>query len=1060
MIMTNLNRHQNFNERRKEHDMLGAIIGDIVGSTREWHNVKTEDFELLPPGSRFTDDTVMTLAVAKWLMDDPSHEADSLVRIMQDMGRRYPNAGYGGMFRKWLMSDNPQPYGSYGNGSAMRVSPVGMYAKSLEEALELARITASVTHSHPEGIKGAQAVAAAVYLQLNEMFSKNGKIKQFVEEKFGYNLDIKLEDIRDDYHFDVTCQGSVPIAIMAFLQRYTALDSLRLAISMGGDSDTIGCMTASIADAQPFSRVPSSAFPSEVIKKCRELLPQELLEINDRFEAFVRRPLYQSYYLNTRNIFAGEYPGDKYGEKAEKKINQMVHFGVRHFIDLTEEGELHPYSHLLPKGCTYTRFPIRDVDVPDSMESVCRLIVYIQELSKRDDGYVYIHCWGGVGRTGTIVGCYLADGNFDSTMNKLRNCFSQMPKSSHRVTPETKAQEAFIKKYIEGMEEREQRRKERVKDCILQNKTSMNTLQDRIRGCLIGGAIGDALGYPVEFMSLKGIKHKYGDDGCIDYQVFNKEGKAAISDDTQMTLFTANGLLYGITRYCTQDSVLAGLETYVAYAYQDWLQTQDGVGNYYEYHYCWIRDIAELNVMRAPGNTCMSALRNIHSGLKVENDSKGCGGVMRVAPVGLMAAADNDTKFRWKPWESEEVAKLGGDCAVITHKHPLGYLPAAFLADLIFHIMETEVPVTYSVFDSYLGAVYSDLQRIYTEEREQKALRELWSLIEKAVDLAADWRVLEENAIQQLGEGWTGDEALAIAIYCTMRHIDDFWQAVAAAVNHDGDSDSTGAVCGNLMGAIVGYEAIPSRLTQDLELKALILEMADDLSKLCIIGVASQRAGSQKDVDCWDTKYIKNELVIEEKSWKNAFGMHKPYHILPQAQRAIEAKQLLEALGKDEELAFKCKKGYQLATKVYDTETFKPHRSLPYDHLCEEPEFLDLKKAYLPAFYYWGEDPKYSPRNSNRIFKLNLLCFEGKNPVVAVRNDTLDQRNELRAGLVNYYEKSICEKYPGWEFYLLDPSTADGNYAVFTNQLEKDFAVEIAHLWENGTLHRIYHLFY
>ena len=585
-------------------------------------------------------------------------------------------------------------------------------------------------------------------------------------------------------------------------------------------------------------------------------------------------------------------------------------------------------------------------------------------------------------------------------------------------------------------------------------------LQDRIRGSLIGGAIGDALGYPVEFMSLTSIKRKYGDEGYIDHQEFNKEGKAVISDDTQMTLFTANGLLFGITRYCTYDAILAGLESYVEYAYQDWLQTQDGVDDYYKYHYCWIRDIEELNGVRAPGNTCISALRHIRSGLKVENDSKGCGGVMRVAPVGLMAAADNDTKFRWKPWESAEVAKLGGDCAVITHKHPLGYLSAAFQADLIFHIMETEVPVTYSVLNSYLGSVYSDLQKVYTEDREQKALRELWSLIEKAVELAADWRVFEENAIRQLGEGWTGDEALAIAIYCTMRHIDDFWQAVAAAVNHDGDSDSTGAVCGNLMGAIVGYEAIPSRLTQNLELKALILEMADDLSKLCIIGAASQRAGSQKDADRWETKYIKNEPVIEERSWKNVFGMHKPYHILPQAQRAIEAKQLLEALDEDEELAVKCKKGYQLAMKVYDTETIKPYNTLPYWHLYKEPEFLDLRKDYLPAFYYGSEDPKYSPRNSNWVFKMNLLCFEGKNPVVAVRNDTLDQRNELRAGLVNYYEKSICDKYPGWEFYLLDSSTADGNYAVFTNQLEKEFAVEIAHLWEDGTLHRIYHLYY
>lgn len=145
--------------------MLGAIIGDIVGSTREWNNIKTTDFELLPAGSRFTDDTVMTLAVAEWLMNDYEHKPETLVQCMQRLGRKYPDAGYGKMFRKWLDSSNPQPYGSYGNGSAMRASPVGLYAASLEEAVELARISASVTHNHPEDIKGAQAIAGCVYLK-------------------------------------------------------------------------------------------------------------------------------------------------------------------------------------------------------------------------------------------------------------------------------------------------------------------------------------------------------------------------------------------------------------------------------------------------------------------------------------------------------------------------------------------------------------------------------------------------------------------------------------------------------------------------------------------------------------------------------------------------------------------------------------------------------------------------------------------------------------------------------------------------------------------------------
>lgn len=275
--------------------ILGGIAGDIIGSTREWHNVKREDFDLLPRGSRFTDDSVMTLAVAEWLMTDPTHSERTLIECMQRLGRKYPNAGYGGMFRRWLTTDNPLPYRSFGNGSAMRVSPVGLYANSMEEALELARITASVSHNHPEGIKGAQAIAACIYLKRTEMWDVEDKIKRFVEEHFGYNLDIDIRDIREDYSFDVTCQGSVPIAIMAFLQEpHSAEKAIRLAVSMGGDSDTIGCMTASIATTERPHVISSSSLSCQIEERCRELLPPDLLDINDRFLAFINRPLHQS----------------------------------------------------------------------------------------------------------------------------------------------------------------------------------------------------------------------------------------------------------------------------------------------------------------------------------------------------------------------------------------------------------------------------------------------------------------------------------------------------------------------------------------------------------------------------------------------------------------------------------------------------------------------------------------------------------------------------------------------------------------------------------------------
>lgn len=670
--------------------MLGAIIGDIVGSTREWHNVKTEDFELLPQGSRFTDDTVMTLAVAKWLMDDPSHNADSLVRIMQDMGRRYPNAGYGGMFRRWLNSDNPQPYGSYGNGSAMRVSPVGMYAKSLDEALELARITASVTHNHPEGIKGAQAVAAAVYMQLNEEFDVKGEVKRYVEANFGYDLDIKLEDLRNEYRFDASCQGSVPIAIMAFLQRYNAFDTLRLAISMGGDSDTIGCMATSIAYACPFNIISSHTnIPEDVVAKCRELLPKELLEINDRFEAFVTRPLYQSYYLSTRNIFAGEYPGDKYGEKEEE-------------------------------------------------------------------------------------------------------------------------------------------RKRRVKDCI--------------RGSLMAGAAGDALGYPVEFMSRNAILARYGDKGITEFKL-DSDGKALVSDDTQMTLFTANGMLMGLTRGYMR-GIGGDPKDYVDGAYIDWYYTQtvNKKSERDDFHYTWLRDLPELAHRRAPGITCLNACESLLAHRDVENNSKGCGGIMRVAPMGLLDASFKESGGSGFYYKTVYLAEAGAHIARVTHLHPLGYLPAALMTLLLSRIVpltpdEVKVSIIDIVNDG-LDVMMNMYGNDYAKYKEY-----LRALTLKAVNLAHS-NISDIQAIMQLGEGWTAEEAWAISLYCVIRHIDNMKEAIIAAVNHDGDSDSTGSITGNIMGAIYGYEAIKrerlfcpygKKFEDTIELHNIILAIADDLYTGCII---------------------------------------------------------------------------------------------------------------------------------------------------------------------------------------------------------------------------------
>ena len=225
--------------------MLGAVIGDIVGSVYEWNNIKTKDFPLFSEKCFFTDDTVMTIAVADALLNGGT--TDNFIDSMKAIGRQYPNSGYGGNFNRWLFSDDRAPYNSYGNGSAMRVSPCGWFAGSLEEAETLAERSAAVTHDHPEGVKGAQATAAAIYLARTG--TKKDKIKAHIENKHGYNLGRTLDDIRPIYRFNESCQETVPEAIIAFLESKDFEDAIRNAISLGGDSDTLAAITGSIAEA-------------------------------------------------------------------------------------------------------------------------------------------------------------------------------------------------------------------------------------------------------------------------------------------------------------------------------------------------------------------------------------------------------------------------------------------------------------------------------------------------------------------------------------------------------------------------------------------------------------------------------------------------------------------------------------------------------------------------------------------------------------------------------------------------------------------------------------------
>ena len=258
--------------------MLGAIIGDIIGSIYERINIKTTEFRLFQWRCRPTDDSVMTLAVAQALLDTRGQDTEkvnaALVKEMQRIGRRYPDAGYGGRFISWLDAEDPRPYGSYGNGSAMRVSAAGWLYPTLEETRRMAALTASVTHNHPEGVKGAESVASAIFLARTG--AGKAEIKAYIEANFGYELDTPLDVIRPGYKFDVSCQGSVPQAIRAFLEGTDYESTVRLAVSIGGDSDTIACIAGGMAEAM-------YGVPEEIREVGLTYLPEDLRLIFERF---------------------------------------------------------------------------------------------------------------------------------------------------------------------------------------------------------------------------------------------------------------------------------------------------------------------------------------------------------------------------------------------------------------------------------------------------------------------------------------------------------------------------------------------------------------------------------------------------------------------------------------------------------------------------------------------------------------------------------------------------------------------------------------------------------
>lgn len=336
--------------------------------------------------------------------------------------------------------------------------------------------------------------------------------------------------------------------------------------------------------------------------------------------------------------------------------------------------------------------------------------------------------------------------------------------------------------------------------------------KDRVRGCLVGGAVGDALGYAVEFVdSYQAIVNGYGPQGITRFDTNNDTGKGVISDDTQMTLFTACGMLNA------KASGSAPVPA-ICRAYIEWYYTQKGMRSK-RFHDCWVGDLPELNVRRAPGVTCIESLERMLQGGEPINYSKGCGGVMRIAPIPLYGLSQGRIKDVWM------LDRLADEASGLTHCHPLGSIPSFILSHLIYRLA-TDAEPSREAFLQYMQEAVKGAYDYYIAFEQQIECQE--GLLNEAVALAKQ-DLPDHEAVAQLGEGWVAEETLAIAVYSAYKYLDDFQKAVVAAVNHAGDSDSTGAVAGNLVGAAVGYKAIPTDYIRDLQLQDVILHVADDL---------------------------------------------------------------------------------------------------------------------------------------------------------------------------------------------------------------------------------------
>ena len=500
---------------------------------------------------------------------------------------------------------------------------------------------------------------------------------------------------------------------------------------------------------------------------------------------------------------AGEYPGHRHDPAVvAARVDALLGAGVTLFVDLTEPVDwLVDYAPVLAarardRAVTHVRHAIPDGGA--TTDAHLREIVALLDRAAAEGTRAYVHCWGGIGRTGMVVASLPVRRGLtvDEALAAVAAGFASMPKSArprhaHRTSPEAACQVEAVHRFA-----------------------AFEARRHRTLGAILGGAIGDALGWPVEFESLARIRATHGDDGVTELRADPALGAAAITDDTQMTLFTAEGLLAGLAAARrTGGDVRAAVHDAMVASHRRWHATQrrgapaaarDDAG--------WLLRIPALHADRAPGLTCMGALARHDFGAPAMNDSKGNGGVMRVAPCGLVASLSGDDAWA-----------IACATARLTHGHPSGWLAAGAFAVMIRTLLDgATIAVATEAARGHLRAVIA----------QEPLARETLDALDAGEALVARHPLPTAEQLETLGEGKVAEEALGMAVACALvgERTGDVALALRLAVNHSGDSDSTGSIAGQLLGTRLGVEALPVRWRDGVELRAVLARVAEDLA--------------------------------------------------------------------------------------------------------------------------------------------------------------------------------------------------------------------------------------